>query len=509
MVLGYFHGRILEFFRLRKITGFCNNGLILVVLIAGSIRLFHLGRPSLWSDELFTAFWSREHISFIMGPGARLETIPPEYYVCMHLWVHVFGASALSLRIPSVIFSTATVCLIYFLAKNLFDKTTAFYASSFAAINPFFVQYAQDARPYAMLCFFSALALLSVSKFLKNAKGSIPSAVHLGIFVLSLALTSCFHYTAIIFIVSCLFLLGLYYIFSNHGALKPYLVWSTLSLAVLVLISRNIHAALNLSNSIDIAWIPPLTIGYVKNIVETFIVPSESLNSGHLRLFLVLLMFGVIASASGRLKLDRLSITLLLACPFLYFFLLAAVSLHHNIMITRPMIWMLVPFCILAGRAVRTTNRKQLKLFLFCVVLAVWGVSTIRFLENPNREDWRAAANIVSTNTACRGPVLFGQSAGLGLFYYQPLLAQRDIYSIPSEYIFSHFTKGQTRQSSADYIEMKIIKSSPLPVSDLPQFLQSHPNSALVLKSELNALTLDLTPKWRRKLSGGLIVECF
>ena len=89
----------------------------------------------------------------------------PFYYFLLHNWMKVFGISDYSARAMSAIFSTLLVLMIFVFTKHFFKSDElALTASLLAAIEPFFITYAQQARNYSLTFF---LTLLGTYYFLR------------------------------------------------------------------------------------------------------------------------------------------------------------------------------------------------------------------------------------------------------------------------------------------------------------------------------------------------------
>jgi predicted membrane-bound mannosyltransferase len=67
--------------------------LLLIILLALALRVYHLGFQSLWIDESFTRLYSESPLSYLWTTGFRSETNPPLYYTALHVWMLFFGAS--------------------------------------------------------------------------------------------------------------------------------------------------------------------------------------------------------------------------------------------------------------------------------------------------------------------------------------------------------------------------------------------------------------------------------
>ena len=82
------------------------------------------------------------------------------YYLLLRGWV-VFGHSEIALRSLSVIIAVGSLWVVIVLARRLFGPRAALLAGLLFAVNPLFVQFAQDARGYSLaLLFVSASCYL-------------------------------------------------------------------------------------------------------------------------------------------------------------------------------------------------------------------------------------------------------------------------------------------------------------------------------------------------------------
>ncbi|MCK4809538.1 MAG: glycosyltransferase family 39 protein [Candidatus Omnitrophica bacterium] len=129
----------------------------LIIVVAFSLRVYHLGYHDLWYDEVIT-------LIKISKPDILQLWNPPLYYIILAGWVKIFGFSEVSLRFPSLLFSLACVPAIYLLGKELFNKSAGIFASLITALSPFQLWYAQEARSYSLLAFLGLLS--SYSQFL-------------------------------------------------------------------------------------------------------------------------------------------------------------------------------------------------------------------------------------------------------------------------------------------------------------------------------------------------------
>lgn len=120
-----------------------------ILLLGIIIRLISLNQ-SLWLDEATTALAAKMSLADLFGKFLPADFHPPFYYLLMHFWTAVFGASEISLRIPSVLFGVATVYIVFLISKKLFDNKTALVASILLATSGLSIYYSQEARMYSL-----------------------------------------------------------------------------------------------------------------------------------------------------------------------------------------------------------------------------------------------------------------------------------------------------------------------------------------------------------------------
>lgn len=176
--------------------------LILLFMIAAGagFRFYRLEAHGFWGDEAITALrvaghTSRDVIHLTEGHGVsadriqRLERVsgsdsaaavigslaaedaqhPPLYYVLGYYWERATNGGPLSLRLLSALLSLLLLPAVYWLTYEITSsRTPALVAAALAAVSPYNVEYAQQAREYGlwavMVCVASALLLYALRK---------------------------------------------------------------------------------------------------------------------------------------------------------------------------------------------------------------------------------------------------------------------------------------------------------------------------------------------------------
>ena len=150
------------------------------LLISQSVVLEGSNQKDVFSKPYFTPaeFWKPKTINDFIEANIRGDIgNSPAYYAVLWLWLEVFGLSDISLRMPSVIFSTLLVAMLFLFVRRHYQPTLrrnsldgrgflginsvdglALTSAGIAAVEPFFVAYSHIARNYSMTFLLTLLA---------------------------------------------------------------------------------------------------------------------------------------------------------------------------------------------------------------------------------------------------------------------------------------------------------------------------------------------------------------
>ena len=127
---------------------------IAVTLVGLALRLYHLGAQSLWVDEAATYLSSAGSPWWVITQRQYDGSVPPLYFLLVNTALR-FGDSEAALRAVSVVAGTASIPLLYAVARRWTGTATAVLSAAFFAISPFDVWFSQEARAYATLVLLS------------------------------------------------------------------------------------------------------------------------------------------------------------------------------------------------------------------------------------------------------------------------------------------------------------------------------------------------------------------
>lgn len=190
------------------------TGLVLLIAAAFAIQVHQLGAKSLWSDEGLTLRRAEQPLGLIVknlnliptapayytpqnskpetqnskpiklylplvcantGATEQRDVVatsdlhPPLYFLAMHVWIKVAGQSEFALRYPSVMAAVLMLPLLYVLGRAILSAEAGLWAALLAALSPFYLWYAQEARMYTWVAVLSAASVYTLLPLLRGS----------------------------------------------------------------------------------------------------------------------------------------------------------------------------------------------------------------------------------------------------------------------------------------------------------------------------------------------------
>jgi mannosyltransferase len=146
-----------------------------ITLLALVVRATNLASRPLWLDEAFSAWFSDQSFHYLWTVLPTYEAHPPFYYSLLKLWRGVFGGGPIVLRSVSVLFGLLAVPVVMAAARERERLSPtgqpllhAGLAGFLAACSPMLVVVGQEARPYPLLTFAYALAILGLMRLMRQ-----------------------------------------------------------------------------------------------------------------------------------------------------------------------------------------------------------------------------------------------------------------------------------------------------------------------------------------------------
>ena len=132
-------------------------GLIVLSVVAFVLRLVNLN-SDLWLDEVLTL------LDFVRYPVGHIVTSFPSqnqhmlFSLLAKLSTTVFGESAWSLRLPSVLFGIGSIWAFFFLGRKIVGQKEALLGCALLTVSYHHIWFSQNARGYMGLLLFTMLA---------------------------------------------------------------------------------------------------------------------------------------------------------------------------------------------------------------------------------------------------------------------------------------------------------------------------------------------------------------
>jgi mannosyltransferase len=106
--------------------------------------------PSLWGDEAASVLSAQRSLPSLFRMLGNVDAVHGTYYLFLHFWVQVFGASPFSVRFPSAIAVGIAVAGIVVLGSRLAGLRVGAFAGIVAVLLPRITYMGEEARGYAM-----------------------------------------------------------------------------------------------------------------------------------------------------------------------------------------------------------------------------------------------------------------------------------------------------------------------------------------------------------------------
>lgn len=132
--------------------------LLILFLLNVVLKCIYLTAEPVSHDEPFTIYHAQFGLGELIGYLKNYNN-PPLFEIILHFWIKVFGISEGSVRVLPMLFSSASVVLIYLTGRDFFNTRVALLASLLFTFSTMQIWYAHDCRVYSLFL------LLTLSSF--------------------------------------------------------------------------------------------------------------------------------------------------------------------------------------------------------------------------------------------------------------------------------------------------------------------------------------------------------
>jgi hypothetical protein len=142
--------------------------IVAITLFALLLRL--IATRGLWLDEATSVTQAQMPFSNMLESLRTTDVHPPLHHAVLWATVHLFGTDQLVVRAPSIVAGTLMVPVLWLTGRELWGPRAGLAAAALAAVAPFAVWYAQEARMYAFFMFFATCALYAQLRAMRSGR---------------------------------------------------------------------------------------------------------------------------------------------------------------------------------------------------------------------------------------------------------------------------------------------------------------------------------------------------
>ncbi len=135
--------------------------------LAAALRFATLNVQSVWLDEAVTILLVHKGFFGMLSHLPTSESAPPLYYIGVWGWTRIFGATVLGFRSFSALIGTVTIPVVYAAGRRTSPRV-GLWAAALATVNPMMFYDSQEARCYALLILFCAIAFVLWQRVLES-----------------------------------------------------------------------------------------------------------------------------------------------------------------------------------------------------------------------------------------------------------------------------------------------------------------------------------------------------
>jgi len=360
----------------------------MVILLSTALRLFRLGKQSLWLDEalslLFASLPFKTSIGAILLDGVH----PPLYYLLLRFFLYM-GQSEEVLRLPSAMFGVLSVPLVYKIGRLCFGQKVGLVSTFFLSLSPFHIWFSQDARMYAMVMFF---ALGSMYFFLRATRENT-WRFWAGLVIFSTLAYGTHYFALQIALMQFAFILCRFQIL--HRVLRKWAICQCL--AFLPLIPWLIAYFSQHVVALGIGWITrPTLLAPFQTLWDFSSNYRGPLTPIGLLLLGLVLLQGFLSRQPAH-RDHKLLLALWLGLPIVVTWL---ISQRRPIYHSRYLIVALPAYLVLLAYGVVSVPNRISKWALTITLVAIMASSSIRLYFDPIflKQDWRGATNYIRSS---------------------------------------------------------------------------------------------------------------
>lgn len=137
---------------------------VLLALVAFTVRAISLDAQSLWRDEVDAMRFATAPLEEVLSNFARPGWNGPFYFLMLRGWIALTGTSEYAMRFFSLFFGVLGVPLTYALGRRLFSPQAGCFAALLVSVSPYLTWYSQEVKMYTLVSILTLLAIYALRR---------------------------------------------------------------------------------------------------------------------------------------------------------------------------------------------------------------------------------------------------------------------------------------------------------------------------------------------------------
>jgi len=376
-----------------------------LTIVGLAVASYRLANKSMWLDEAVSADHARLGLSGLWTVITARDPNMGLYYVLLHYWVRVFGYSEAAVRSMTVVLASMTVPAVAILGHRLFGRGAGLVAGLLTAVGPFFVQYEQTARSYALVVLLCVLS----SYFFVGALDRPSRRGFVGYVVISALAIYTHYFAALVLLAQFVTLVCV----KRRAALTR--DWLISAGAIVVLCAPEAVFAVRAGTG-NISWIRTPTFG---NLVH---LPSD-LAGGSVLAYLLIIVgcYGFARAVADRPRWQAGFLAAWLVIPVIVVFAFSRIG--RPLFVPYYLIIVLPAFLLIAAVGIVRLPRRAASVLALGALVALSAAGVRDWYTHPSLENYRGATRYIVRFERAGDGIIYYPAGGLagptsGISYY-------------------------------------------------------------------------------------------
>lgn len=402
-----------------RITAFVLSA---IVLFAAAFRLWDLGGPSFWMDELFSVAFADRPQHQLWSNWMVRETNPPLYYSLLREWMHVFGRGEFEARALAVTFGVLSIPIMYLVGRRAHSHEAGLVSALLTAVSSQHLQFSQQARGYALGFLAAATAIYALLRLTDRWLDAQPShgrgGPELAVYGAAASVAIYTHTTFVLLPLLANLYIAWLWGFRTRRSWAALGAWVLANAAILIICSWWLWISfLQISTeggAQPVAWMEmpsvPTALLWLQRLFSTR--KFEMANYLFDVIFVVAALWGL-----SRIRMEKrvLLVTVCIGVPVLLYL----VSFKQPVYLERTIFWAQAAYIPALATGAVTFPSKRFALPVTVAIASVWFLDAVVWRRQHYVEPWREIGRVVAAR-ADRDDVLMAESASalVDLDYY-------------------------------------------------------------------------------------------